>query len=57
MGNLHDADFINNRGFLIPCAQPGFVYTTISHWLTVLFNVPTQNADLLYHDCPVKKVL
>ena len=28
-GKLHNVDFINNPGSLIPCLLPGFVYTTI----------------------------
>ena len=54
--DVHDVEFINNRGFLIPCAQPGIVYTRILCCLTVSFTVRAQNFELLYHDCPVKNV-
>ena len=56
MGKSHDVDFINARGFLIPCARPGFVYTTILCWLSVFFTVPTQNDGLLNNECLVKRV-
>ena len=57
MGKLHDVDFIINRGFLKLCSRPEFVYTTNFRCLPVVFTVPTQNDDLLNHDCPVKNML
>ena len=56
MRKMHDMDFINNRGFLIPWNRPLFVYTMILCCLLVVFTVPTQYDDLLYHDYPVKNV-
>ena len=56
MRKMHDVDFTYNRGFLIPCNRAVFVYTTILRGVLVFFTVPTQNYDLLYHDCPVKNV-
>ena len=45
MGNLHSVDFLNNRGFLIPCVRPGFVYTTILRWLSVFLTVSISSND------------
>ena len=47
MGKLHDVDFIINPGFLIPCLQPAFVYTTILCDVYVFFTVPKQIEDLV----------
>ena len=47
MSKIRDGEFINNRGFLIPCNRPGCVYTTILRCLSVFFTVPTQNDDFL----------
>ena len=54
MRKMHDVNFINNRSFLKPCDQPGFVYTTVLRCLLVFFTVLTQNDALLNNDCPLK---
>ena len=56
MEKLHNVDFVNNLGFLIPCLRPGFVYTSILCVVHAFFTVPKQIDDLVYHDCPVKNV-
>ena len=53
----NEKDFINNRGFIKPCESSGFVYATVLRSLLVFLTAPTQNDDLLYHDCPAKNVL